>query len=86
MLLWRHIAACDCAWTKRPTVIGFVRTTRVTNVLVFQQVYLMLGPEMNSIFLVAPLTIFAANYLTDIEPSALRIVNEMISNTSLYTC
>jgi uncharacterized membrane protein YraQ (UPF0718 family) len=71
MLLWRHIAACDCAWTKRPTVIGFVRTTRVTNVLVFQQVYLMLGPEMNSlcIFLVAPLAIFAASYITDIEPS-----------------
>ena len=42
----------------------------VTNVLVFQQVYLMLGPEMNSlIFLVAPLAIFAASYITDIEPS-----------------
>ena len=37
----------------------------------FQQVYLMLGPEMNSlcIFLVAPLAIFAASYITDIEPS-----------------
>ena len=43
----------------------------VTNVLVFQQVYLMLEPEMNSlcIFLVAPLAIFAASYITDIEPS-----------------
>ena len=39
----------------------------------FQQVYLMLGPEMNSlcihVFLVAPLAIFAASYITDIEPS-----------------
>src|SRR5688572_28532240 len=69
MLLWRHIAACDCAWTMRPTVIGFVRTTRITNVLVFQQVYLS-HPSMNSlcIFLVAPLAIFAASYITDIEP------------------
>src|SRR5688572_31459005 len=45
----------------------------VTNVLVFQQVYLMLWPEMNSlfIFLVAPLAIFAASYMyiIDIEPS-----------------
>ena len=38
---------------------------------VFQQVYLMLGPEMNNlcIFLVAPLAIFAASYITEIEPS-----------------
>ena len=54
--------------TKRPIVIGFVRTTRVANVLVFQQVYLMLEPKMNSlcIFLVAPLAIFAASYIIDI--------------------
>ena len=55
--------------TKRHTIIGFVRTTKSPTV--FQQVYLMLGPEVNSlcIFLAAPLAIFAASYITDIEPS-----------------
>ena len=42
----------------------------VTNVLVFQQVYLMLEPEMNSLFIfLVALAIFAASYITDIEPS-----------------
>jgi len=41
----------------------------VTNVLVFQQVYLMLEPEMNSLFIFLVLVIFAASYITDIEPS-----------------
>src|ERR1043165_3677976 len=67
MLRWLTLLPVIVLGTKRPTIIGFVRTTRVINCVSAGLSYAW--TRGLCIFLVAPLAIFAASYITDIEPS-----------------